>query len=312
MYPWGWRVCERKNMRNSVVVSAPGKLLLMGEHAVVYGRPCLVVAVNKRIKLTLEKTVNNEWVESPFVNQAIQVFRDEFHLSLPVKIIATSEFPRSLGLGSSSAVTVGIIYGLAKLFLEKDLDNKKLFELSFRSVKNVQGVGSGFDVAAAIYGGVIYYKNRGEIINPITYEQLPIVVGYTGTKADTVSMVEKVAEKRKEDPIAVDTLFNNIADLVERAKIALFEQDWETLGSLMNLDQEYLSDLGVSTDRLDQMVRAAIKAGAYGAKLSGAGGGDCMIAVVNKEKQRLVQEAIQKTGGQILELAIEPEGVKEE
>lgn len=297
-------------MTDKIIVSAPGKLLLMGEHAVVYGRPCLVVAVNKRLTLFLEKSETDEWLDSPFINEAVKVFREKTKIVTPVKIIPNTVFPRSLGLGSSSAVTVATIYGLSKLFLTPELENKELFDLAFTTVKNVQGVGSGFDVAAAIYGGVIYYKNRGEIINPLTYEQLPIVVGYTGTKADTVSMVQKVAEKKNENTMAVNLIFNNIADLVERAKIALFEQNWETLGSLMNLDQEYLAQLGVSTDRLEKMIQEAKQAGAYGAKLSGAGGGDCMIALVSKEKQAAVKEAIQQVGGQIIELNIEPEGVR--
>ncbi|MEK7451006.1 MAG: hypothetical protein AAB662_03675, partial [Patescibacteria group bacterium] len=107
----------------------------------------------------------------------------------------------------------------------------------------------------------------------------------------------------------LNEIYDSIETLVEQAKQALLKSDWKTFGDLMNQNQKYLSELGVSIEKLDDMIAAAIKAGAYGAKLSGAGGGDCMIALSPEEKRQVVIDGINSVG-EVIDLKTNAEGVR--
>lgn len=319
---------------DKITVSAPGKLMLLGEHAVVYGHPCLVTAVEQRLKVTVEKSnTNGLTLNAPdvsvndyykpiaqlgngeipkgakFVEIAVLNFFQKHKFSDGLKITTNSEFSSQFGFGSSSASTVCVVKALFELF-EIKTTPKEIFDLSYKTVLDIQKTGSGFDVAAAVYGGVLYFITGGKVIEPIIAGDLPLLVAYSGVKADTVSMINLVKEKMQTHKEGVEEIFKNIANLVEEGKIALMEKDWQRLGTLMNFNQNYLEDLGVSTEKLDDMVLAARKAGAFGAKLSGAGGGDCMIAVVPEEKRKNIEEAIKSVGGEILDVKVSNEGVK--
>ncbi len=317
-----------------ITVSAPGKLMLMGEHTVVYGRPCIVTAIDQRLKVTIELIDESLMIlstqdikfskyqrslseigkgevpkEAKFVEFAVYNFLQKYKIPKGVSISTVSEFSANFGFGSSSAVSVGVTKALSELMQSK-LSNKELFDLSYKTVLDVQGVGSGFDVASAIFGGTIYFQTGGKIIESLSVNDMSLVVGYSGVKADTVSMMNLVSEKMKNYKEGVEKIFGSIANLILEAKKAILEKDWQRLGTLMDFNQNYLEDLGVSTQKLNQMIVAAKKAGAYGAKLSGAGGGDCMIALVSKKTKSLVEEAIIKVGGEIIDVKIGAEGVK--
>jgi len=302
-----------------ITVSAPGKLMLMGEHAVVYGYPCIVTAVSERLHVEIEEIQDNQiTVEAPqvkdtrFVDQAVIEGCNAFgitHRGLHIRTHST--FSHEYGFGSSSAVTVATLAALAAVF-QKDIGKKLLFEVAYRTVLAIQGVGSGFDVAAATYGETLLYTKGGAILNPLSWDlnnQVSLVVGYSGIKADTATIVKDVAKKREVQGKTVSRIFEAIGKLVLQAKEAGDKKDWETVGKLMNFNQEYLRDLGVSTEKLESMIFAAKQAGAYGAKLSGAGGGDCMIALVLKEKKEAVERAIAQ-GGTVVNVSVQDEGVR--
>lgn len=319
-----------------VTVSAPGKLMLMGEHAVVYGRPCIVTAIDQRMKVSIEfideflmiLNARNMQLskyqkslseigrgeipkEAKFVEYAVYNFLQKYKIEKGVSISTVSEFSENIGFGSSSAVSVGVIKALSELMQSK-LSNKELFDLSYKTVLDVQGKGSGFDAAAALYGGTLYFQTGGKIIESLPVDDMSLVVGYSGVKADTVSMMNLVSEKMKNYKEGVEKIFDSIAKLVEEGRKAILEKDWERLGTLMDYNQNYLEDLGVSTDKLNLMIDTAKKAGAYGAKLSGAGGGDCMIALVSEERRSIVEDAIKTVGGEIMYVSINAQGVKSE
>lgn len=341
---------------NKITVSAPGKLMLLSEHAVVYQRPCIVTAVNQRMKATVE--LLNEPIfqlNAPDVQVAnyqksldqlgqgdipkgarfIEVAVKNFALKSGVKVTTCSEFSSLFGFGSSSASTVCVIKALSEL-TDANLDNKAIFDLAYKTVLDIQGKGSGFDVAAAVFGGTLFYQVKQSpsevrglyfvtggkvidvdcnsrptrIIEPLNIPPLPLIVGYSGIKADTVILINQVLEKSKENPQATEDIYNNIAKLVEQAKVALLNTDWTMIGQLMDQNQALLKQLGVSIDKLDNMISAARKAGAYGAKLSGAGGGDCMIALAPEDKIEAVKKAITQAGGQMIEVETNVEGVR--
>ncbi|MBI3386063.1 hypothetical protein HY031_03200 [Candidatus Gottesmanbacteria bacterium] len=194
----------------------------------------------------------------------------------------------------------------------KKLDNKQLFDLAYKTVLDIQGKGSGFDVAAAIYGGTLYFMTGGKVIEPLRVDSLPLVVSYTGVKADTSSLIAQVSEKKEKNSEKVERIFDAIAKLVDEAKRKIPEGDWERVGKLMDFNQEYLRDLGVSSEKLESLISAAKSAGAFGAKLSGAGGGDCMIALVSNEKRDAVRNAITETDGEVVDVSMNAEGVRVE
>lgn len=274
-----------------MTTSAPGKLMLFGEHAVVYGHPCIVTAVSERLYVT-EGSSNGD---TRFLDAAIKVWGDK-----NTRLKAQSSFSGQYGFGSSSAVTVA-----ALKMLRPKATNEEIFNKAFEIVQQVQGVGSGFDVAAATYGGTLYYV-KNKTIGPLSCSTMPLIVGYTGVKSDTVSMVNEVSQKKKRYPEKVDRIFEAITKIVEEAKEKLVDGDWKRVGRLMDFNQEYLRDLGVSSEKLETLITAAKQAGAFGAKLSGAGGGDCMIALGPPN----VAKAIEDAGGTVLQVTPGAPGVR--
>lgn len=298
-----------------IEVSAPGKLMLFGEHAVVYNRPCIVTAVSARITVEVKKISAGLEIDAPqakdfrFVEEAVRVFKEKYKTNGGLKIKTQSDFSSQYGFGSSSAVTVATIFGLSQLY-QIPLTKKEIFNLGYQVTLNIQGVGSGFDIAAAVFGGILYFLTGGKTIKPLSVKNLPIVVGYSGIKADTPKIVKSLKLKIKNSKEKFNQIFDKIAQIVEVAKIELGKENWKKLGELMNENHQLLQQLGVSTKKLDLMCQAAVSAGAYGAKLSGAGGGDCMIALVSENKRQAVESAINKTGGKVIKVNPNAEGVK--
>lgn len=308
-----------------VKTSAPGKLILFGEHAVVYDRPCIVTAVSSRIYVEAEKTPGRFRIDAPqvkdvrFVEETIRVFRERYKTGNGLSIRTQSDFSSQYGFGSSSAVTVATIYALSKIY-QIALSKKEIFNLGYQVTLSIQGVGSGFDIAAAIFGGTLYFITGGKVIKPLEIGELPFVIGYSGVKADTPKIVKslklKVSPKgrssygRKSQNLKYYKIFNKIEEIVEKAEIELVNSNWGKAGELMNKNQQLLQELGVSTEKLDKMCQAALDAGAFGAKLSGAGGGDCMIALVSYDKKNEVEAAIIQAGGEVVKINNNAEGVK--
>ena len=318
-----------------VATSAPGKLMLYGEHAVVYGHPCIVTAVDQRVQVTVEPNGEGEiHVASPnvgldeyhkslvrlgkddvpksmsFVEFLIKRIYEKYKITNGIRVTTESDFSTQFGFGSSAAVVVALAKALS-IYFDLKLSERQIFDEAYGAVLDVQGVGSGFDVAASTYGGTLYYVSPGKVIEQLHPGDLPLVVGYTGIKADTPTIVRQVAELRRQEKW-VDAVFGDIKDLVERAKTYFENIDYEQLGKLMDKNQDLLSALNVSSDKLDKLIGAVRGAGAYGAKLSGAGGGDCMIAFVDDSKSKEVVAAIEKVGGVWIDVKTGAPGVREE
>ncbi|MFZ3077937.1 MAG: mevalonate kinase [Candidatus Aenigmatarchaeota archaeon] len=316
-----------------VKASAPGKLMLFGEHAVVYERPCIVTAVNHRMSVSINKRNDDKIIvnapevnvkdyaisidklngkyprETSFVLTAAKNFFDKYQCESGLDIETHSEFSSKFGFGSSSAVTASTIKALSELFGAR-MSKKELFDISYKTVLDVQKVGSGFDVASAIYGGTLYFVKGGKTIEEMNIKEIPLIVGYTGVKADTSTLVKKVSEKLETETEKINNIFDKIGNIVIQAKEKIKQSEWGETGALMNVNQKYLEMLGVSSPELDMLISSSNKAGVYGSKLSGAGGGDCMIALASKENVAAVSTAIEKAGGIIIPVETNVEGVK--
>lgn len=322
---------------NQIKVSAPGKLMLFGEHAVIYDRPCIVTAVDHRIS-TKVKIINKPKlvINAPevevinyqkditnltssenmpkgvrFLETAIKNYLENYQIEGGLEIETKSEFSSQFGFGSSSAVTVGVLKALS-ILTKISLSNQDLFDLAYKTVLDVQGVGSGFDIAAGIWGGTLYFITGGKQISPLKKSTLPLVVGYTGIKAKTPPLVRQVESLHQDCPLIADSFFDIMTLITNQAQKTLNKNklNFIELGHLMNFNQGLLDGLGVNTIELAKLIFAARNAGAKGAKLSGAGGGDCMIALVEKGKIASVKEGIKKAGGKIIPIKNGASGVK--
>lgn len=318
----------------TVTASAPGKLVLFGDHAAVYGKPCLVTAVNLRYTVTVTPIdqpiveidtpdlrsrgetyqVHKANVsarnrpETAFVEAALAQIFQQHPTSTGFKII--TDGPKiSYGLGSSSAITAATLLTAAHS-LGITLSLRELFDLSYAAVLDVQRTGSGIDLAAAIYGGTLYYVNKGEVIDPLPISELPIVIGYSGEKVSTTNLIAHVAALRSRQPALMDSLLHMLGDISTQARDAIMQTDWATLGDLMNIHQGILESFGVSTPQLARLIFASREAGALGAKLSGAGGGDCMFALAPAETQQAVETAITEAGGLVVQIPSGAPGVR--
>jgi mevalonate kinase len=308
-----------------VVASAPAKVILFGEHFVVYGEPAMVIAIDKRayaraetrddkriyihssnLNLTACLEGENFKVEKGDpkearikfepVRLAVQKVLEKHGENVGLNIEINSTVPVAAGLGSSAAVVAAVITAVSAL-LSVDISKEEVFRITYEAEKIVHGTPSGIDPAIATFGGALLFQmDTG--FKPLEVKMdIPLVIGDTGIERSTRVQVDKVRELRERYPQIMESFTWAARQIVMRALEALKERDLETLGELMNINHALLYGIGVSDESLEWLINAARKAGALGAKLTGAGGGGCMIALARNEKLEEVSEAIQRAGG---------------
>jgi mevalonate kinase len=323
-----------------VVASAPAKIILFGEHFVVYGEPAIVVAIDKRARAEAERRQDerlrfqsaNLNTSCYFENGAFKVeqgdakqvrFKFEpvklavekvlavYGKNVGLDIRINSAIPVAAGLGSSAAVVASVTAAVAAL-LELEFSKQDIFRIAYEAEKIVHGTPSGVDPAIATFGGTLLFQvDTG--FKPLEVKtDIPLVIGDTGVERSTRIQVEKVRETMDSFPQITDPLRKAAREIVLRAVTALQENDLETLGRLMNINHALLYGIGVSDESLEWLANAARKAGALGAKLTGAGGGGCMIALARPEKLENVSEAIMRAGGSSFIAKKTDEGVRVE
>ena len=323
-----------------IVASAPAKAILFGEHFVVYGVPAIVVAIELRARafleprhdgvvhvkapgLGLEGSFEPDGSFTPLeggpdaekalrpVFKALEVVKQALGAgrSLGADLEIRSEVPVAAGLGSSAAVAVASSGGFL-WSLKGKLDKQLIFEASLEAEKLVHVSPSGVDPAISTYGGVVLYE-KGKGIRKLDLRcPLELVIGDTGIKRSTGALVSAVRELRDRRPVLFSRLLESARELVLEALDALRSGDLMALGDLMNINHGLLSAIGVSNMALEKLVHAAREAGALGAKLTGAGGGGCMIALVEEGRGADVAKAVEKAGGKAFRAGISEEGIR--
>jgi len=316
------------------VASAPAKVILTGEHFVVYGELAIVMAVDCCAYVTVEGLQDNiisitsdrgfsetyrEQVSEADGRGARKILEPiriasltalkEMGKSSGLKIEIASKIPIAAGMGSSGALAVATIAAVGKLF-GVDFTKKELIDLSFEAERFIHGTPSGIDQTISAYGGIIMYR-KNEGITPLKTEaDIPIVIGNTEIPRVTGDLVEAVRLRRDRFPEMMGALIKTAGRLSSKAAEALRNGDLHQFGELMNINHGLLTAVGVSNEALDRLVYAAIRAGALGAKLTGAGGGGCMIALSTIGKRREIAGAIRKAGGTPIIAKKTDEGVK--
>ena len=284
-----------------VTASAPGKAILFGEHAVVYGKPAIAMALNKRAQVKVSGRAGNKIQvnirdlgikgyidlkdnsiisDSPkkgilkYILNSVKKVHGESGLDICIDV----NVPIGGGLGSSAAVTVALIAAVSK-YNNMDLGKKEISILAHEVELEVQNSASALDTTISTYGGLIYLeKDAKEIISLNVNHDIPVVIGYTDSRGNTGKLIEEVKIRKERYPEIINPLIDSIETITNEAKQAILNNDKKRIGELMNINHGLLDALGVNTVELSNMVYTARNAGASGSKITGAGGGGSMIS----------------------------------
>lgn len=305
-----------------IISMSPGKAILLGEHGVIYGKPCLSIAISLKVALNIEKSntylVNNIPIDErkhTYIKRAIDTIWDQE----PLSITTYSKIPSAGGLGSSAAITTACVAGLLELkgkFNKKDVA-KQSFEIEY----DVQNGASPNDTSVCTYGGgILTWEKQTSYtlwniskndktwnIHKVETPELDIVIANTGIKSKTPHLIKKIKRMMEHSSFGLD-IINEMEHLVLDGKKALEQNDIVKLGEIMNYNQKLLYTLGASSKEIERLIQVANNAGAFGAKLTGAGGGGSIIALTDKPKKILEELAHFRAKAHIVH--IDNEGVK--
>ena len=290
-----------------------GKVILLGEHAVVHGRHAIALPIPLTIRAVVEdgergvELLIPRWgVEYQLAKPAEQrrsferaagAILDKLGLATrKLRIEVFPDVPRGMGLGGSAALAVAIVRAL-DLHFRLGLGDTEVNELAWLSEQIAHGQPSGIDNTMATLGTpLVYRRGAPPLIETLNIPApLKLVVGMTHHEGLTARTVANVAEARQRNPRLYEKIFDDIDALVLQAVSAIQDNDISTLGDLMNINQGLLNALQVSTPELERLIGIARKAGAAGAKLTGGGGGGAMIALCD-DNNTDIQAAIERQG----------------
>lgn len=294
--------------------SAPGKVILFGEHAVVYGRPALAVPVNQiKARVLVEDPGQNEsWIEAPDIglNSPLKELSADHPLLLavqqvttmlgpgpqaPARIKISSTIPIASGLGSGAAVSVALARALSA-YWGRPLADEQVSELAYRIDQNYHGTPSGIDNTVIAYAQPVWYVRGQPFERLFCAAPFHLVIADTGISSPTAAAVGDVRRRWSEAPEIYEAIFDRIGEIACQARKWIEAGQPDELGPLMQANHTLLQNLDVSCPELDRLVSSAMRAGALGAKLCGGGRGGNMIALVRPETAEAVASALVQAG----------------
>jgi len=282
--------------------SAPGKVFLFGEHAVVYGKPGVAMAIKPRIYVTVRKSRNPTRAKSPYIDECFR------RMGVRGSIYVHSQLQSSSGLGSSAAVTVATLCAINDEFgLGHTRD--ELADMAFNVEKTVQhGRASPTDTYVSANGGMVLITGASK--RRLPPQRLQVVVGNTLVPHSTAAMVEQTANLQKKHP----EIANPILDAIGAVTLAALHSinNPKELGQYMDMNNALLEALGVGHPMSSKLMLAARASGAYGAKITGAGGGGCIIALCPRRAKSRVAGAIEACEGKAIITTIDTDGARKE
>jgi len=306
-----------ETQEDAAVATAAGKVILLGEHAVVYGRHALAVPIpdavraaivrsEKETTLTVHdwgfrsvvKPDSSEGSEgSEGIDAAVNLILEKLGVgSASFAISISSSLPRGMGLGSSAAIAVAIIRAIAKC-MDIEVGEARVNEIAFACEKLAHGTPSGVDNTLSCYGTPMLFQNTGDLkVETLALDELPpLVVAFSHSAGPTQEQVAGVRTRFDRSPSRYNTIFDQIDDISKAGAMALTAKEYRELGALMNLCHGLLNAIEVSTPDLENMVFIARRHGAVGAKLTGAGGGGSIVALC-PDSEDVVRSALHQAG----------------
>jgi len=297
------------------VASAPAKIILFGEHFVVHGTKAILAAIDKRVTVTSTFTeddtvkINSELGTLKVPNSSLYKYKEvknEFrpfvylarkwkndltdggYVPSGLEITINSDIPIGVGLGSSSACCVAAATSISRLF--KELSSEEILKISIEAEKTIFPNTSGADCTVCTYGGMIEYPSIKKIDN--TFD-LNLLIANSMISHNTKNSVEKVNKFKKNDEERFSELCDLETKLIDEAMLAMKNNDATVLGLKMSENQKYLEEIQVSNDTLHDMI-SSLKEISLGSKITGAGDGGCIIALINDENMSKVPALLGK------------------
>jgi mevalonate kinase len=289
--------------------SAPGKVILTGEHFVVYGARAIAGAINLRayakattrndgvVSITSEDMgISAEWRGAELVKESkrgvserLRPLREALMAVLNkvsgngISVSINSEIPRASGLGSSAAVSVSCVAAGLHAYGYKP-SQSEIIDLASIAEGIIHYRASGVDIAVSTYGGVISYRRGSHPVMINIKKPISLLLIDVGTPRRTGDMVRHVSQLREQYISVFEKLRETVEEITSECELALINSRYERLGDLLTINHNILRAIGVSTRELDNALELAVKSGAIGGKLTGGGGGGCLIAVVDEKE----------------------------
>ena len=278
--------------------SAPGKVILFGEHFVVYGVKAILCSINKRVTVTAEKTTDKKiFINSEIGNLILEPNKSISEINSPLKpfyylankviknqdtgiqIKIDSEIPLGVGLGSSSACCVAGAAAIFKLF--RDISKEEILELAIEAERTIFENTSGADCTVCVYGGIMEYDKKQGFKKIEDEPNFQLVIANSNIEHSTESMVSEVKAFTIKNKEEFSKLLDQELELVEDVLKLLKENNTIKLGEKINQNQKYLETIGISNNQLRKMIEIGQKT-SFGAKITGSGGGGCIFAITDE------------------------------
>jgi mevalonate kinase len=325
--------------------SAPAKVILFGEHFVVYGSPAILAAINKRISVDARTIIHDEnkivirsdigvageyrnngefnaleggskakAVLDPLYGAIRQVLlmrnKKKKKKNIGIEIGISSRVPPGIGLGSSAASCVATVAAVDSLF-QKNPSRQKVCELAIESERLIHKRTSGADCYVSTFGGLMQYYGKSKSFKNIeTKGSLSLVVASTGIKHSTSDLVAGVKRFKDTNRILFESLSKQASDICLQACTAIKSGKCDKIGELMNENQIILQQIGISHHKVRDIIDICSKAGAMGAKITGAGGGGAVIALAaSKQESTKIASHVKAAGYQSFEVEIDYKGL---
>jgi mevalonate kinase len=279
---------------------ACAKIIMFGEHAVVYGKPGIAVplknlytlatVVDEPFSYETDKEMNEE--ETIKMAKLFKLIFEKLDTTSNLSVQIESNIHRSTGLGSSASLSVALIKTFSNK-LNLNLSHEKINEIAFECEKIFHGNPSGIDNTVITYEKPVFFRGGKFEFIPIR-SPIHMIIANTGQRLPTKQVLEEVKKNYQENPEKYTKIFDEIGNIAEEAKNSLEKHDLKKTGKLMTRNHELLRELGVSNEQLDELVKRAIHSGAYGAKLAGAGKGGNVIALVDEKMKEKVLHSMKE------------------
>lgn len=323
--------------------SAPAKVILFGEHFVVYGSPAILAAINKRISVDARTIIHDEnkivirsdiGVAGEYYNNGefnaleggskakavldplysairqVLLMRNKKKKNIGIEVVISSRVPPGIGLGSSAASCVATVAAVDSLF-QKNSSRQKVCELAIESERLIHKRSSGADCYVSTFGGLMQYYGKSKSFKNIeTKGSLSLVVASTGIKHSTSDLVAGVKRFKDTNRILFESLSKQASDICLQACTAIESGKCDKIGELMNENQIILEQIGISHHKVRDIIDICSKAGAIGAKITGAGGGGAVIALAaSKQESTKIASHVKAAGYQSFEVEIDYNGL---